>query len=281
MLNGSEFAAVIFGLASAATWGVGDFSGGLATRRVPVLTVTLLSQVAGLILLALLALLWQENLPSLVDVGWGGLAGLIGLIGLMALYRAMAIGQMGIAAPVAAVISASLPVAVGAFTQGLPDLPRQLGFALAVIGIWFISRPQNMQGRPAGLSLAIMAGLCFGGFLLCIAQVQQNAVFWPLVAARTVSIVVMLAAVGVGQKLVMPAPSILPLIVLTGAMDAGGNAFFALAEQAGRLDVAGALASLYPATTVILALSLLKERLVLWQGIGVLLALISVPLIAR
>jgi uncharacterized membrane protein len=126
-----------------------------------------------------------------------------------------------------------------------------------------------------------MAGLCFGGFLLCIAQVQQNAVFWPLVAARIVSIVAMLAAAGMGQKLAMPAPSILPLIVLTGAMDAGGNAFFALAEQAGRLDVAGALASLYPATTVILALSLLKERLVLWQGIGVLLALISVPLIAR
>lgn len=280
MMHGTEFGAVIFGLASAATWGVGDFSGGLATRRISVLTVTLLSQVTGLILLALLALIWGENFPSLADLGWGGLAGLIGLVGLMALYRAMAIGQMGIAAPVAAVLSASLPVAVGALTQGLPHLPRQLGFILAVIGIWFISRPQKMQGRPAGLGLAIIAGLCFGGFLLGIAQVQQNAVFWPLVAARTASIVVMLVAVGTGQKLVMPTPSILPLIVLTGAMDAGGNAFFALAEQAGRLDVAGALASLYPATTVILALSILKEKLVLWQGIGVLLALLAVPLIA-
>jgi drug/metabolite transporter (DMT)-like permease len=280
MMNGTEFGAVIFGLASAATWGVGDFSGGLATRRVSVLTVTLLSQVAGLILLALLALIWDENFPSLADVGWGGLAGLVGLVGLMALYRAMAIGQMGIAAPVAAVLSASLPVVVGAMTQGLPHLPRQLGFILAVIGIWFISRPQKMQGRPAGLGLAIIAGLCFGGFLLGIAQVQQNAVFWPLVVARTVSILAMLAAVGAGQKLAMPAPSILPLIILTGAMDAGGNAFFALAEQAGRLDVAGTLASLYPATTVILALAVLKERLVVWQGIGVLLALIAVPLIA-
>src|SRR5574341_638722 len=107
MINGSEFAAVIFGLASAATWGVGDFSGGLATRRVSVLTVTLLSQAAGLILLVLLAFIWGENFPSLADVGWGGLAGLVGLVGLMALYRAMAIGQMGIAAPVAAVLSAS------------------------------------------------------------------------------------------------------------------------------------------------------------------------------
>jgi drug/metabolite transporter (DMT)-like permease len=280
MMSGTEFGAVIFGLASAATWGVGDFSGGLATRRVSVLTVTLLSQVAGLILLALLAFIWGENFPSLADVGWGGLAGLMGLVGLMAFYKAMAIGQMGTAAPVAAVLSASLPVAVGAVTQGLPHLPRQLGFILAVIGIWFISRPQKMEGRPAGLGLAIIAGLCFGGFLLGIAQVQQDAVFWPLVVARTASIVVMLVAVGAGQKLAMPALSILPLIILTGAMDAGGNAFFALAEQAGRLDVAGALASLYPATTVILALSILKEKLVLWQGIGVLLALLAVPLIA-
>lgn len=280
MLNGTEFGAVVFGLASAATWGVGDFSGGLATRRVSVLTVTLLSQAAGLVLLVLLALIWGEKLPSLADVGWGSLAGLVGLVGLMALYRAMAIGQMGIAAPVAAVLSASLPVAVGAMTQGAPELPRLGGFVLAVVGIWFISRPQNVQGRPAGLGLAIAAGVCFGGFLLGIAQVEQNAVFWPLVAARTASIMAMLLAMGAGQKLALPDASILPLIILTGAMDAGGNAFFALAEQSGRLDVAGALASLYPATTVILALSILKEKLVLWQGIGVLLALLAVPLIA-
>jgi drug/metabolite transporter (DMT)-like permease len=280
MINGSEFASVVFGLASAATWGVGDFSGGLASRRVPVLTVTLLSQVAGLVLLVLLALIWQENLPTVVDIGWGSLAGFMGLIGLMAFYRAMAIGQMGVAAPVAAVLSASLPVAVGVTTQGVPELPRQIGFGLAVLGIWFISRPQRTAGRPAGLGLAILAGLCFGGFLLCIAQVQTHSVFWPLVAARTVSIMVMLVSAMLGQKLVRPAQSILPLIILTGAMDAGGNAFFALAEQAGRLDVAGVLASLYPATTVILALSILKERFVLWQGIGVLLALIAVLLIA-
>src|SRR5512134_2325185 len=114
MLNGSEFAAVIFGLASAATWGVGDFSGGLASRRVPVLTVTLLSQAAGLVLLVGLALLWGERWPSGSDAGWGALAGIFGFIGLMGLYRAMAIGQMGIAAPITAVMSAGLPMLVGA-----------------------------------------------------------------------------------------------------------------------------------------------------------------------
>lgn len=280
MINGSELASVLFGLASAATWGVGDFSGGLASRRVPVLTVTLLSQAAGLVLLVGLALLWGERWPSGSDVGWGALAGIFGFIGLMGLYRAMAIGQMGIAAPITAVMSAGLPMLVGAVTQGWPDVTRQLGFALALVGIWFISRPQEVGGRPAGLGLALLAGCGFGSFLICIAQVQENAVFWPLASARLTAITIMLAISLASRKLALPPKATLPLILLTGVMDAGGNAFFVLAEQAGRLDVAATLASLYPATTVILALALLKERLVLWQGIGVLLALVAVPLIA-
>jgi drug/metabolite transporter (DMT)-like permease len=280
MSNGSEFAAVLFGLASAATWGVGDFSGGLATRRISVLTVTLLSQAVGLILLVLLALVWGEKSPSWGDVAWGAVAGVMGLAGLVAFYQAMAIGQMGVAAPVAAVISAVLPVAVGALTQGWPDVIHQIGFVLALIGIWFISTSQQVQGRPAGLGLALLAGCGFGGFLVCIAQVQESAVFWPLSIARLASIGALLVTGIFSRRLPSPPKSILPLIILTGVMDAGGNTFFVLAEQSGRLDVAAALASLYPVTTVILALAVLKERLVLWQGIGVLLALLAVPLIA-
>ena len=280
MANGPELMAVVFGLASAATWGVGDFSGGLATRRTPVLTVTLLSQITGLMLLVCLALARAENRLAASDAIWGSLAGLVGLVGLMGLYRAMAIGQMGIAASVTGVLSASLPVVVGAFTQGLPDLRHLLGFLLALTGIWSIARPQDGVGRPAGLGLAIVAGLGFGGFLICIAQVQTHAVFWPLVAARSASIAFLLILALPSWRLTLPARSALLLIVLAGAMDAGGNAFFVLSEQAGRLDVAGVLASLYPATTVMLALWILRERLTRLQSIGILLALISVPLIA-
>ena len=176
----------------------------------------------------------------------------------------------------AAVLSAAA-VAVGAATQGLPDLSHQLDSFLLCRHL-FISRPQQTEGRP--LTRFASSPVCWR-FLIGIAQVQTNAVFWPLVAARAASITIMLATTLIGQKLALPAQSVLPLILLTGAMDAGGNAFFVLAEQAGRLDVAATLASLYPATTVILALSVLKERLVWWQSLGVLLALISVPLIAR
>ncbi len=280
MTHGSELAAVIFGLASAATWGVGDFSGGLATRRTPVLTVTLLSQITGLILLMVLALVRTESLLSFPDMAWGGAAGLAGLVGLAALYQAMAIGQMGLAAPVTAVLSATLPVVVGAFTQGWPDLAHLSGFVLALAGIWLISRPQQGVGRPAGSGLAIVAGLGFGGFFIFIAQVQANAIFSPLVVARTASIALLVAFIVARQRVALPTKSALLLILLAGVTDAGGNVFFVLAEQAGRLDVASTLASLYPATTVLLALLVLKEKIGGWQSIGILLALIAVPLIA-
>jgi drug/metabolite transporter (DMT)-like permease len=213
-------------------------------------------------------------------MAWGAAAGIAGLIGLMGLYRAMAIGQMGIAAPVTAVLAAGLPVVVGALTQGLPDLVHLTGFVLALAGIWLISRPQDGTGRPAGLGLAIIAGLGFGCFLTFIAQVQSNAVFWPLVVARAASIALMVALLLTRQKLALPAKNTWLLILLAGVMDAGGNAFFVLAEQMGRLDVASTLASLYPATTVLLALLVLKEKIGGWQNIGILLALIAILLIA-
>jgi drug/metabolite transporter (DMT)-like permease len=211
---------------------------------------------------------------------WGGVAGLAGLVGLMGLYRAMAIGPMSIAAPVTAVLSASAPVVVGALTQGFPGPRRLLGFALALAGIWLLARPVSATRRPAGLGLAVVAGLGFGGFLVCIAQVQAPAVFWPLVAARSAGIALLAILALTGRPVRRLAPGACLPIGLAGLMDAAGNALFVLAERAGRLDVAGVLASLYPATTVLLALLILRERPRRPQGAGMLLALIAVPLIA-
>ncbi len=280
MTNGPGIAAITFGLASAATWGIGDFCGGFATRRVPAMVVTLLSQIVGVALLIFLAVLYSENFPSTRDIFWGGAAGIAGMVGLMSLYRAMAIGQVGIAAPISAVLSATLPVIVGAMTQGLPTSIQLLGFFLALISIWIISNPQGSQGRPAGLNLAILSGLGLGGFLILIAQVQPNAIFWPLVIARLASISLLLILTITGKKFTLAVKNSLLPIILTGALDAGGNAFFVLSEQAGRLDIAGILSSLYPVTTVILAFIILKERMTKFQSLGVLLALIAVPLIA-
>ncbi|MCC7446572.1 MAG: DMT family transporter [Anaerolineae bacterium] len=280
MTFGSDFAAVAFGLASAVTWGVGDFSGGLATRRNPVLSVVLISQTMGMLVLIALAIFRAEATPAVSDILWGAAAGVVGQVGLIAFYRAMAVGQVGVAAPVTAVLAAGIPVIFGAFVQGFPNAPHLVGFALALAGVWFLSRPQGVSGRPAGLGLAILGGFGFSGFLLLIAQVSDNAVFWPLVAARIASVSVMIIVSLARRQFDLPLRSSLPIILLAGVMDVGGNAFFVLSEQAGRLDVASVLSSLYPAVAVFLALLVLKERLTRIQAIGALLALIAIPLIA-
>jgi drug/metabolite transporter (DMT)-like permease len=276
-LIGSELATVAFGLASAACWGTGDFSGGLATKRTNVYAVIIASQIVGAVLLAMLALAFREPLPPPDQSLWGTLAGLAGAVGLIGLYRALALGRMGVAAPVSAVITASVPVVVGAFTEGMPDVPQQIGFGLALIGIWLVSRTEGLRVRIGDLGLPIMAGLSFGFFLVFIGQVSDGAVLWPLVAARTASLTLMIVTAALTRQPRLPEMKALPLIALAGAMDAGGNAFFALAAQAGRLDVASVLASLYPATTVWLAWLILKERIVRPQafGIGVTLAAIA------
>ncbi len=274
----SATGSVVFGLTSAATGGGGDFCGGLAARRTPGFTVTFLSQAAGLILLVGLAFASAERTPTAQEAAWGAIAGLVGAVGVLALYRAMAIGQMGIAAPITGVLAASMPVVVGAFTQGVPRLVHLAGFILALAGVWFVSRSHGTAGRPAGFGLAILAGLAFGGFLVLIGQVHE-VIFWPLVAARSASVGAMMLIALVRRSLAMPTRSSAPLILFGGIMDVGGNAFFVLAEQAGRLDIAGVLASLYPAATVILALLLLRERLNRFQAIGVLMVLAALPLI--
>jgi drug/metabolite transporter (DMT)-like permease len=276
----STLASVFYGLMAAITWGMGDFSGGFATRRASVVPVMLFSQVVGICLFAVLALLTHEPFPTTRDLVWGAVSGAAGLIGIAALYSAMALGQMGIVAPISGVITAALPVIVGALTQGLPNPLNLLGFALALAGVFLISRYGHGAANPRSIALAIVSGFGFGGFLILIAQAQHGTVFWPLTAARAASITLLLVSVLIRRSIkCLPRAALLPTI-LAGTMDSGGNLFFVLASQAGRLDVAGVISSLYPATTVLLALTLLHERLARSQVLGVVLALIAIPLIS-
>jgi drug/metabolite transporter (DMT)-like permease len=275
----SAFASAVFGIASAAAWGTGDFCGGLATRRTKVLTVVFVSQLIGLLSLIALGVITREPFPALPDVLWGAAAGLAGLGGLASLYTALSKGYMGLVAPVTGVISTALPVLFGILSQGLPHLLQLLGFALAVAAVALISRTGSGSVRPDGLGLAILAGISFGAFLILISFTREGAVFWPLSVARIASLVVMVFVMLVRRSFDAPARSALPLMALSGVMDAAGNFLFVLAEQAGRLDVASALSSLYPASTTLLALIVLRERLNRWQGLGVALTLAAIPLI--
>ncbi len=279
--SGTEFLSVVYGLASALSWGAGDFSGGVATKRASVYAVIVVSQLLGGLLLLALALILAEAVPSADNLLFGGLAGVCGTFGLVALYSGLAKGRMGIVAPVSAVVTAALPVAVSMFTLGLPPVPQLVGFGLVFVAVWLLSRGESrdpIQWRE--LTLPIAAGVGFGLFFILIARVSSSSVLWPLISARGTSVVLLSIFTLIRRQPIVPRQAPLPVIALAGIFDTGGNAFFALATRVGRLDISAMLSSLYPAATVLLAWLILKERLGLRQWIGVGAALLALVLIA-
>jgi drug/metabolite transporter (DMT)-like permease len=268
-------------LAAAAAWGSGDFTGGLVARRVgPVYTV-LISYAVGLLALVILALAWREPFPASTDLMWGALAGVSGMVGLGFLLRGFTTGRMGIVAPVSAVLAATLPVVFAALTEGWPHALQLLGFAVALAGIWLLARPEPLGGRPAGLGMALLAGLAFGGFFILLDQINQEAFFWPLVAGRLAGCALLLgfALVTRARRPAGALRAALGLLALAGVLDAGGNLFFLLAIQSGRLDVAAVLGSLYPAVTAVLARLLAREHMTRLQSAGVAAAVLAIVLI--
>ena len=278
-MSGSDLTPALFGLASAACWGAADFSGGLASKRANVYGVIIVSQFVGITLLIGSALALSEGLPPADHLGWGCLAGVFGAVGLLALYRALASGRMGVAAPVSGILTAAIPVIAGAFVEGWPDAFRVIGFALALIAVWLVSQTDDAAFAPRDLGLPLLAGLGFGFFLVFIHRASDVSVLWPLVAARGSSLGMMLAVTALSRQRWPPGREQLLPVVLAGVLDAGGNAFYVLASQVGRLDVAAVLSSLYPASTVWLARIVLKERLTKTQSVGIVSALAAIVLI--
>lgn len=276
----SNIAAIAYGLASAISWGAGDFSGGMATRRISVLSVQFTMHGVGLALMIALGALTGEALPSGADLLWGAAAGASGAVGLAALYRALAIGRMGVAAPLTAVLATIIPVIFSGLVEGLPGPPQLAGFALALLSVWFISNPDGAGKRPDGLNLIVLSGTAFGAFSIFIDQIESGSFFWPLASARTASLLIMGGAAWATGQPWRPPRHLVPLIVLVGVLDVGGNAFFLLSTQAGRLDVASVLTSLYPAITVLLARLVLKEQITRPQTVGIGAALGAIALIA-
>jgi drug/metabolite transporter (DMT)-like permease len=277
----SEALAVVYGLASAASWGAGDFSGGLATRRENVYRVVMLSQVIGGVLLLGVVLWLGEPLPPRGVLIIGGIAGLCGALGLMALYQGLARGRMGVVAPVAAIVTAVLPVGTGILREGWPSLAQLAGFALALVAVWLLAGSGTAAHiQPEELRLAVTAGVGFGLFLVFIDRVSSTAILWPLVGARVASVSLLSVVVLARRGQISSTPRPWRFIALAGIGDSGGNAFFALASRAGRLDIAAVLGSLYPAATVLLAWLVLHERLEHRQWAGVAAALVALGLIA-
>jgi drug/metabolite transporter (DMT)-like permease len=277
----SEFLGVTFGLCSALCWGAGDFSGGVSSKRNNVFSVVLFSQLMGVALLVGLAMAFQEVVTDPYYLVWGGIGGIFGMLGLLALYSALSLGNMGIVAPISAVITAILPITVSFLQEGLPGSSQLAGFGVALVAVWVLTYSGGFsQTDRKGIFLALASGLGFGLFFICIDRASEEIVFLPLVSAKVVSVTVLLIIMAVRKQRLAPPRYQLPVVLLAGLFDAAGNGFFALASQLSRLDVAAVLASLYPASTVILAWLLLKERLYSRQWLGVAFAAGALVLIS-
>ena len=280
MSPASPILAAVFALSAAAAWGSGDFTNGMVARRIGPFDSVLISYAIGMLALVFIALVRGEAFPAAADLIWGALAGLSGMAGLGFLLRGFATGRMGIVAPVSAILATTVPVIFAAFTEGLPGELQILGFGLALVGIWLLSRPSaELGGRPGGLGMALLAGLGFGGFFILLSRINASAVFWPLVAGRLASILLLLLIALFTRRVISPTRSALGLLTLAGILDAGGNLFFLLAVQSGRLDVAAVLGSLYPAATTILARLVARESMPRLQAVGVVTAVLAIVLI--
>ncbi len=276
-------------LMSAAVWGSGDFSGGLASRRGNQHQVLVVVTLSGALLLAALTLLRREALPTGPAFWQAAAAGLAGGIGIVFLYRGLSIDRAATVAPVAAVVTGAIPVLIGALSQGLPNVWQLLGFALALVGIFLVSRSPEAEGggqsagptgrTREGLLMAVCAGLGFGGFFVLLPATAPGQVFAPLLIARLASLVMALVLL-VNRRQPFPMPTAHPIALLAGVLDSGGNIFYAIAKQYTRLDIAAVLSSFYPAATVLLAWIILKERVAPLQWVGAALCLAAVVLIA-
>ncbi len=274
----SQFVPAAFSLAAVLLWGTSDFLGGYAARRVNAFLFT--AWVHGSGALFMLMLVWSNHSgASRGSVEWALAAGFFGGVSLAIFYRALAAGTMGILAPVSAVLSAAVPAALAIATQGSPGKAPLAGFVLAGAGLWLVSRPDGNL-RPGGLGLAVLAGLGFAGFYLCIKQANGGSAMTVALISRICSFAVTGLVVLVTRNLRrLPAP-MLGLAIFTGCIDISGSALFIRATQTGRLDSVVVLSSLYPAVTVLLARLLLKEKLSGWKIAGVFAAILAVPLIA-
>lgn len=271
---------VLLALAAATAYGLSDFVGGLASRRTSAWSVAFVGAVgalAGAVALALLA----PGDPTGTDLAWGALAGVGSGTGGAFLYRGLAAGRMGVVAPVSAVGAALLPVVVAVTTGERPSTLVWIGIAAAVPGIWLVSRePDSDGGLADGLVDGLLAGAGFGLLFAAMGQVPDEAGWWPTAVTQAVALVAVAVTATVLHAGWVPRHRADTWGLLAGFLATIAVVCFLLATQSGLLTVAAVVTSLYPAVTVLLAATVLRERIHGIQGLGLACCGLAVALVA-
>jgi drug/metabolite transporter (DMT)-like permease len=224
-------------------------------------------------------ILAAEGVPSPWTIVTAVAAGGAVVVGILCLYQGLAVGRMGVVAPVTGVIAATMPVVFGMIVAGLPSAPVLTGIGLALVAVVLVSRVPGIDGARSGIEFGLAGGVGIGLFNILMGQLPHGQVFGPLFVVKlTATFVIVGLAIGGRRSMRLPRP-VLPLALAVGLFDMTGNAMFILATQAGRLDVAATLSSLYPVTTILLAIALLGERVTRSHAAGILAAAAGIVLI--
>ena len=277
------FIAILFGLASALTWGAADFGGGLASKKSSPYAVVFWGDLVGMTAVSVLAAARGDPFPSLRSVEFAVLASFCGAIGIIMLYRALADGKMSVAAPVSALMAAVIPVAVGFVAVGLPKWLTMAGVGLALVSIWLVARTER-EGRVrihwADVRMPLLAGGLFGLFFIFMHEAAGESVLWPAAILRIASAILLAGISYFKKESLAVVRDHWWLIAFIGIFDVAGNVLYILAAQTGRMDIAAVLGSLYPGATVALAWMVLKEKISVSQMFGIALALTAIVMIS-
>jgi drug/metabolite transporter (DMT)-like permease len=280
---------VVLAALSGLVWGVGDFAGGKATQQAAALPVAWVSKLVSLPLLAVYLIATYVS-PVPASLGWGALAGGFGMLGLMLFYRALSAGAMTVVAPVTAVTSAAIPVVVGLASGERPPAIRLAGVACALVAIALVSLARPAPGQrvvvtPALVGWSVLSGIGFALFFVFTARASDAAAgqagLWPVAASQLSGLLlggVLLLGLRPGG---WPRRRSLSWALLAGPMDMTANTLFLLASRTGDLTVVAPLASLYPVSTVVLAMLVDHERVRSVQVAGLVLAVAALLLVVR
>jgi drug/metabolite transporter (DMT)-like permease len=267
-------------LGASASWGFGDFLGGVKSRTLHPLAILAVSQPVGLAVLGVVVAV-RATAPPGADVAWAAPAAVVGTIGLAAFYRGMAVGAISIVAPIAGA-GAAIPVLVGVLRGDRPSLLQGVGFAAAIAGVVLTSweRRPDQSWFAAGAGFGLISMVAFGCYFVFLHQASGDDFLWPAFLFRVVSTSLVWVALLVLRPAVHGVGGAFLMLALIGLLDTGGNTLYAAASSYGALSVTAVLASLYPVVTVLLARYRLRERVHRLQEVGIALTIAGIVLVS-
>jgi uncharacterized membrane protein len=281
----------LLALMAAAIYGAADFLGGSVAKRATTLAAVVATQGAGLALLLVATPVMLDAVVTPNDMLFGALAGLSGSVGVALLYRGLAMGPMSVVAPITAVCAVVVPLIAGLMLGEHLHPLAALGVALAIAAVVLLGQapdaaptladgpPRSAEDVARAVRIALASGVAIGGFFVALGRTAQPAGLWPLAVSRTVSVTVFLATALATRRAWRIPPEAFPAAIGCGALDMIANGLYLVAVRQGQLSLVATLASLYPASTVLLARYVLGERLGRWQQAGVATAVAAIVLI--